>query len=135
MQASGPKGRRLSTPATLTDRALLGAPFGQPPRATLGALGDPPEDSAAESEPVDDPERFRRAWPVLIQKALARGFEHNSENEGDEDRVIELPRDRDEVRNDVDRHGEVRGQSPEQKFVPSPDLPVTHQSLHEHDAP
>ena len=52
-------------------------------------------------------EQGGRPRPVLAQEPRAGAAEQSSEHERDEDRVVELPHDRYEVRDEVEREGEV----------------------------
>jgi hypothetical protein len=53
-------------------------------------------------EAEHDRERTVRAWPVLADECLAASAEEASEDERDDHDVVELTRDRDEVRHEIE---------------------------------
>jgi len=60
---------------------------------------------ARPGEPEDQCERLLRPRPQLADQLLAARADEAPEDERDDDRVVELPGDRDEVRHEVERQG------------------------------
>lgn len=71
---------------------------------------------------------------MSVQQLRAAGAKDRSENESDEDRVVELPGDRDEVGDEVNRRREVANQRAEQQLAAAWDTVVGEQAPKENDA-
>jgi hypothetical protein len=70
-------------------------------------------------EPDDQPERLLRPRPKLADQTLAAGAEEAAEDDSDDDRIVELPRDRDEVGHEVERQREVTGKGEQEQLAPA----------------
>src|SRR5205085_4429595 len=84
-------------------------------------------------EPQDERERSFRAWPQLADDRLTAAAEEAPQHERDDDDVVELPRDRDEVRHEVERQGEVADERDEQRLLPARDASVPEKAAAEDD--
>jgi hypothetical protein len=71
---------------------------------------------------------------VLPQEARAGALEEAPHNERHEDRVVELARDRDEVRDQVERHREINEREPRRQLPARRDAPVGKEPLEEDGA-
>jgi hypothetical protein len=60
-----------------------------------------------EGETLDNGKSLWRAGPVLGDQLSTAAVQDESESQGDQDRVVKLARDRDEVRDQVDRQRQV----------------------------
>jgi len=76
-----------------------------------------PEPSAGEAE--DQGERALGSRPEFSDERLSARTDETAQDKGDDDRVIELPCHRDEIRDKVERQREVADQR-RQKKLPSP---------------
>src|SRR5215470_948082 len=72
-------------------------------------------------EAHDDTSRLVRTRPVLVDELRRASTEDVAKDESDEDGVVEVPGDRDEVRNEVDRHREVGDERAEHDLPPAGD--------------
>ena len=71
---------------------------------------------------------------MLPYQVGAAGPKEPPKDEGNDENVIKLAGDRDEVRNEIDRHGEVPHEREKQEFLASRDALIAHQPPEEHDA-
>jgi len=71
---------------------------------------------------------------VLAQQPRPGAPKQPSEDEGDEDRVVELARDRDEVGHEVERDGEVDQREPGRELPARGNAAVGEQPLEEDGA-
>src|SRR4051794_527433 len=70
-------------------------------------------------EPEDHRERPFGAWPELADRRLAARADEVAEDESHENRIVELPRDGDEVRHEIERQSEI-GDECDQQQLPTP---------------
>ena len=70
----------------------------------------------------------------MADEPVAARAEQASENDGDDEDVVELSRDGDEVRDEVEGEGEVAGKCCEEELVSSWHAFVGDQTGDEHDA-
>jgi hypothetical protein len=71
---------------------------------------------------------------VLAQRRIARAAQDRAEHGGDEDRVVEMPGDRDEVGDEVERHRDVGEHRAEQELPAARDARVAGQAPEQDDA-
>ena len=65
---------------------------------------------------------------MLADELHTAATEHPSKNKGDDDRIVELARHRDEVRYEIERHREVGDQGREQQLVPPTHPPIPQET-------
>jgi hypothetical protein len=85
-------------------------------------------------ESKDESERFLGAGPVLADEWFAAAAKEAAENEGDDDGIVELARDRDEVGYEVKREREVGGKRDQQSLLPPRHARVAEQPATEDHA-
>jgi len=71
---------------------------------------------------------------VLLDEAPAAAAGDATKDERDEHRIVELAGDGDEVRHEVEGHGEVDGEEREEELGVARDPPVPEQPAEENDA-
>jgi hypothetical protein len=71
---------------------------------------------------------------VLPQEPRAGTPKQPSEHERDEDRVVELTRDRDEVGDQVERHGEIDERERRRELPPRRHARIAQEPLEQHGA-
>lgn len=71
----------------------------------------------SEGEPPDHRVALWWPGPVLVEQRPSAAAQHEAQNERCEDRVVQLPRDRDDVRNEVEGHRQIAGQENEGKLA------------------
>ncbi len=71
---------------------------------------------------------------MLLDQARAAAAQHVAQDERHQDRIVEVARDRDEVRHEVDRHGEVGHERREHDLLASRDAWVADEAPEEEQA-
>ena len=71
---------------------------------------------------------------MLAQELRLGSPDDVAENERDEDRVVELAHDRDEVRDEVERQGDVGDRETDKDSAPPGHTPVSEQAREEDEA-
>jgi len=95
-------------------------------RCGLGAAG--PGQSEYQSK------RLFRARPEFAHHRFAARSDEVTEDERDEDRIVELPGHRDEVRDEVEGQGEIGAEGDQQQLATLRDAGIACKARHEHDA-
>jgi inner membrane transporter RhtA len=85
-------------------------------------------------EPLQRNQERRRPRPVLTQEHRPGTPYEAAQHQRDENRVVELPEDRDEVGHEVERHREVDEREPRRELPPGRDARVRQQPLEQHRA-
>src|SRR5207302_9230423 len=106
------------------------------PRATAGTRPPRPRPRrrilgpglSRSREPEDDVERAARAGPQLADDRGSHTVQDAPEPKGDDERVVDLTGDRNEVRDEVEREGEVSRDRPEQDLLPARNSLVAEQA-------
>lgn len=90
--------------------------------------------SAPLRNPKQESQRLLGSWPQLPEERFAAAYDEVPKNNRDDDRVVELPRDRDEVRNEIEWQRKV-GHEPKEEHLAAPgDAWITEKATHEDDA-
>ena len=71
---------------------------------------------------------------MLIQQLSVPTADDRTQDERDDDRVVQLTGDRDEVRDQIDRHREVSDRDRDEQLSPTGQAPVAKEPPHQHDA-
>ena len=91
-------------------------------------------DSALACDSQDESKRLLGAGPELPNERFTSGIYEVTEDEHDDDRVVELPRDRDEVRYEVEGRREVGDESEQEEFAATWDAGFSEKASDEDDA-
>src|SRR5581483_6026984 len=90
--------------------------------------------SSAICEAEDQRKRSFGARPQFADQRFPTGTDEMTEHERDDDRVIELPGDRNEVGHEIDRQRQVPGQAEQKESATSWDARIARKANDEHDA-
>jgi hypothetical protein len=90
--------------------------------------------STGPSESQDQSKGLFRAGPEFDQHWFATPSDEAAEDEGDDDRIVELPSHWDEVRDKVERQSEIRNKGDQQQLAPPRHTRIACKARHEHDA-
>jgi hypothetical protein len=71
---------------------------------------------------------------MLGNELCARSANDAAEGKGEEDGVVQLPGNRDEVRNQIERHRQIRDKGSEEELVTTRNAPVTEEPSKEQHA-
>lgn len=89
---------------------------------------------AIPAQPEHEGERAGRAWPVLLDELPTAAAEDRTQDEGNENRVVELPRDGDEVGHEVERQRQVGDEPDQDQLVPPRHAAVAREPREENHA-
>src|SRR3954468_21377031 len=102
--------KNLST-ASKNERNESPTPSGRAMAPTLRA--------ARAREAKDGAKRLVRSRPVLVDQLRPGRPHHRPEHQGDQNRVVEMARHRDEVGDQVDRREQIAGEQDERQLAPA----------------
>jgi len=85
-------------------------------------------------EPQDQSQRALRPRPELPHERLAARANETAQNKRDHDRVIELPRDRNEIRHEIERERQIADQREEEQLPASGHARVASKTTNQDDA-
>src|SRR5581483_2421675 len=117
-------------PTSCTSRSPRTGSAASSPRPERARPGSAPR----ACQPQDQCEGPFRSRPELADERLAAGAEDVAKHERDDDRVVELPGDRDEVGNEVEGQREVADEREQKQLVPARDARVVREPGDEDDA-
>ena len=99
-----------------------------PERVRLGLRATGPGQSHDQSQ------RSFGARPEFAHHRFAARSDEVTEDERDDDRIVELPGHRDEVRDEVEGQGQIGAEGDQQQLATSWDAGIVCKARHEHDA-
>ena len=85
-------------------------------------------------ESQDQSKRLFRPRPELADHRFAARSDEVAKDERDDDRVVELPGDGNEVRDEVEGQGEIRDERDQQQLATPWHAWIACEARHEHDA-
>ncbi len=71
---------------------------------------------------------------MLAHELRAAAAQNGTQNDGHDDRVTELPGDRDEIRHEINRQDEIADEQGEQHLASPRDTRIVQQATHKDDA-
>jgi hypothetical protein len=90
--------------------------------------------STGPGESQDQSKRLLRAGPEFDQHWFAARSDEVAEDECDDDRIVELPGHRDEVRDEVEGYTEIGDEGDQQQLATPRHPRIACKARHEHDA-
>ena len=90
--------------------------------------------STGPGESQDQSKRLFRARPELADHRFAARSDEVTEDERDDDRIVELSGHRDEVRDEVEGQGEIGDEGDQQHLATPWHAGIACEARHEHDA-